>query len=319
MAAPVGRPPGLGALARGGVRRQQPRAALDHVHRALGHDLPALRRGAHQPSDDRGRALFPGDDNPLLPPPALPHGRGTAPRLAARVRRAGAPPRDGAGRGRSRGDGGARGSRHAERCCARRVRPGDVRARGEPRRAGVDALIPSTVRNRRLFGGLVVHVGIATMAIAITTSSAFAHQTEVTLARGGLVSFQGYSLEYRGLRTIQQPQRVVREATVTVAKGGRALGSLTPSLNEYPASTDPIGSPSIHYGVLRDLYSSLVGFDATGGEATFRFFLNPGVFWLWVGGAIVVLGGLLAAWPARRRRTAAAAPAPVPGQLASVG
>ena len=186
-------------------------------------------------------------------------------------------------------------------------------------RSVVAALIPSTVRNRRLFGGLVVHVGIATIAIAITTSSAFAHQTEVTLARGGLVSFQGYSLEYRGLRTIQQPQRVVREATVTVAKGGRALGSLTPSLNEYPASTDPIGSPSIHYGVLRDLYSSLVGFDATGGEATFRFFLNPGVFWLWVGGAIVVLGGLLAAWPARRRRTAAAAPAPVPGQLASVG
>ena len=186
-------------------------------------------------------------------------------------------------------------------------------------RSVVAALIPSTVRNRRLFGGLVVHVGIATMAIAITTSSAFAHQTEVTLARGERVSFQGYSLEYRGLRTIHQPQRVVQEATVTVAKGGRALGSLTPSLNEYPASTDPIGSPSIHYGVLRDLYSSLVGFDASGGEATFRFFLNPGVFWLWAGGAVVVLGGLLAAWPARRRRTAAAAPAPVPGQLASVG
>src|SRR5262249_22590570 len=72
------------------------------------------------------------------------------------------------------------------------------------------ALVPATSRNRRLFGGLVVHVGIATMAIAITTSGAFAHQTEVTLARGDRVSFQGYVLEYRGMRTIRQPQRVVQ-------------------------------------------------------------------------------------------------------------
>ncbi len=100
---------------------------------------------------------------------------------------------------------------------------------------------------------------------------------------------------------------------------GRPLGNLTPSLNEYPASTDPIGSPSIHYGVLRDLYSSLVGFDASGGEATFRFFLNPGVFWLWAGGAIVVLGGLLAAWPSRRVRRPVAASEPTAGQLARVG
>src|SRR5207249_4597962 len=83
----------VGAFARGGVRRQQPRAALDHVQHAPRDDLPALRRGAHLPPGDRGRALLPRGDDPVLPPPALPHGRGTAPRLAARVRRAGAPAR----------------------------------------------------------------------------------------------------------------------------------------------------------------------------------------------------------------------------------
>ena len=61
-----------------------------------------------------------------------------------------------------------------------------------------------------------------------------------------------------------------------------------------------------------------MGFSGGGDQATFRFFLNPGVMWLWVGGAIVALGGLLAAWPGRRRRTPQPAVARVP-QLAGVG
>ena len=75
---------------------------------------------------------------------------------------------------------------------------------------------------------------------------------------------------------------------------------MTPTLNLYPAASEPIGSPSIRYGLLKDLYASVIGFDDRGQRATFRFFLNPGVTWLWVGGAIMALGGLLALWPLRR-------------------
>jgi cytochrome c-type biogenesis protein CcmF len=182
------------------------------------------------------------------------------------------------------------------------------------------AAIPEAVaRNRRLYGGLVTHVGVAIAAIAITTSTAFAHQTEVTLSRAQRASFAGYSLRYEGLRVIPQRQRVVDVADVTVWRSGRYLGRLTPSLNNYPsAPNDPIGTPSIDYGVFKDLYSSLLGFGGGGDTATFRFFLNPGVMWLWIGGGIVALGGLLAAWPGRRRRVAEPAVARVP-QLAGVG
>jgi cytochrome c-type biogenesis protein CcmF len=58
--------------------------------------------------------------------------------------------------------------------------------------------------------------------------------------------------------------------------------------------------------------------DAGGRQATFRLFLNPGVMWLWVGGAIVALGGLLAVWPPRRR-TAPAAPPVSERELVEVG
>jgi cytochrome c-type biogenesis protein CcmF len=167
------------------------------------------------------------------------------------------------------------------------------------------AAIPAAMsRNRRLYGGLVVHVGMALVAIAITTSSTFARRTEVTLSRGEQTAFAGYVLRYEGERQIAQPQRVVLVADVSVSKGGEDLGRVTPSLNLYPAASEPIGTPSVRFGVFRDFYVSLIGFDGDGERATFRFFINPGVTWLWVGGAIVALGGLLAAWPAARRTRA---------------
>jgi cytochrome c-type biogenesis protein CcmF len=157
-------------------------------------------------------------------------------------------------------------------------------------------------RNRRLYGGLIAHLGVGVAAIAITASTVFPSQADVALARGGRTTFAGVTLTYRGLRIEHQPQRDVFIADVAVSRDGETLGLLTPSLNRYPASVDPIGTPSIRYGVFGDLYSSVIGFDPGGNRATFRFFLNPGVMWLWVGGFVVAIGGLVAAWPARRRR-----------------
>jgi cytochrome c-type biogenesis protein CcmF len=166
------------------------------------------------------------------------------------------------------------------------------------------------VRNRRLYGGLVAHLGIAVAAIGITASTAFAAHTEVTLAPGGRTTFAGEELMFQGLRVLHQPQRDVFIADVVVSRDGDQVGRLTPSLNRYPAASEPIGTPSIRYGVFHDLYSSVIGFDPGGSRATFRFFLNPGVMWLWVGGFVVAIGGAVAAWPGRRRRDAETEPLP---------
>jgi cytochrome c-type biogenesis protein CcmF len=184
---------------------------------------------------------------------------------------------------------------------------------------GVRALFGAFGKNRRLYGGLVAHLGIAVAAIAVTASSAFALQTEVTLARGQSTSFAGYTLRYEGEHALHQPQRVVLVADVTVTRDGAPAGRLTPSLNRYPSSTDPIPTPSIHYGVLKDLYSSVTGFEEQGNRATFRFFLNPGVMWLWVGGFVIAFGGLLAAGPSRRRSVATVEPPAVARAPAEVG
>jgi cytochrome c-type biogenesis protein CcmF len=172
-------------------------------------------------------------------------------------------------------------------------------------------------RNRRLHGGLIVHMGVAVATVAITAST-FQQQAEVTLTRGQSIPFAGYTIRYDGLVPRPEAQRMVLQAPVSIAKGGKSVGTMTPALNLYPSATEPIGTPAVRSGWLVDFYVSLLGLDERGEAATFRLFLNPGVSWLWIGGAIMALGGLVALWPARRRSKAAPVAVAEP-QLAEIG
>jgi cytochrome c-type biogenesis protein CcmF len=166
------------------------------------------------------------------------------------------------------------------------------------RRGGRAGMLRVLTRGRRRYAAFTVHIGLALLAAGITASSNLAQQTQVTLRTGESTIFAGQVLRYDGLATDQQAQRIVLTARVSVGSGG----TLEPRMNLYPAAAEPIGSPSIRRGVVHDLYASVISLQDDGGSATFRFYRNPGVTWLWVGGALMALGGAVAAWPARRRR-----------------
>jgi cytochrome c-type biogenesis protein CcmF len=158
-------------------------------------------------------------------------------------------------------------------------------------------------RGRRRHAGLVVHMGLAVVAAGIIASSSLAQQAQVTLKTGQSTAFAGQVLRYQGLHTFRQPQRIVLVTTLSVTNpGGGNAGRLAPRMNLYPASTAPIGTPSIHRGLVWDLYASVITLQDNGGAATFRLYHNPGVNWLWLGGLVMALGGVAAAWPDRRRR-----------------
>jgi len=171
------------------------------------------------------------------------------------------------------------------------------------RRGSRSGAVRALLRGRRRHAGLVVHLGLALVAAGITASSALGQQTQVTLKTGQSTAFGGEVLRYQGLSADQQPQRIVLTATVAVFNSsGQTDGALHPRINLYPAATEPIGSPSIRRGIVWDLYASLISLQNDGGSATFRFYRNPGVNWLWFGGLVMALGGVAAAWPSRRRK-----------------
>jgi cytochrome c-type biogenesis protein CcmF len=89
---------------------------------------------------------------------------------------------------------------------------------------------------------------------------------------------------------------------VKVEKGDRVLGTYAPAISTYPNSSDGIGTPSVHTGVVDDVYLTLVSSPGAGREITLGVRVNPLIVWLWIGGGFMALGTVLALAPRLRRR-----------------
>ena len=154
----------------------------------------------------------------------------------------------------------------------------------------------------RTNGGMVVHLGVVVIAVAFAASSAYGHRGEVRLRPGQTAKFAGHRLTYLGSRSVQHPNRRSVRADVRV-DGGRVF---RPALNQFPFATQAIGTPSVRTGLSEDVYLTLVSAPRQAGDAAvIGVVVQPLVVWLWVGGALMAVGTLMAAVPGRRRSQAA--------------
>lgn len=158
----------------------------------------------------------------------------------------------------------------------------------------------SFATSRRRVGGQIVHFGIAVMAIGIAVSSSYQVERQETLRRGESMRVGSHSVRFDGLSMVEEPRRRVLRASLTL--DGRH--SLAPALNLYRNASDPTASPAVRESPGTDVYAILVEAARDGSAATIRILLNPLVTWLWFGGAVVLVGAVLAALPARPRRAA---------------
>jgi cytochrome c-type biogenesis protein CcmF len=173
------------------------------------------------------------------------------------------------------------------------------RARGEPLPTATWRL---TTRNRRRYGGYLVHAGICVMAVAIAISASLGQDATATLQPGQAMTVRGYTLTYQRLVQQSLPEDArVRETRAEVAYSGSQSGSLGTALRSYPSSTTPIATPAVITSLGEDLYVTLLSFDPATGTVTLRALVNPLVVWIWLGGGIVGIGAVFAIWPERRR------------------
>jgi cytochrome c-type biogenesis protein CcmF len=232
------------------------------------------------------------------------------------------------------------------------------------------ALTALFARNRRRYGGYVVHAGLAILLIAVAASSSFQTSRDLRLTPGESTTVDDYTITYEKPTADIDPaeQRLTFGSVLSVTKGGKPYATLYPSRNYYSG----VGGQAGGGGPIRSFFegeaTSEVGRKTTvGGDvwtsmipdlgpldslisssdrrleklargvspqntraqqvlgalqglavrkierrylsdpppANFRVNVNPLVTWIWVGGAIAVIGGLVAVWPApeaRRRR-----------------
>jgi cytochrome c-type biogenesis protein CcmF len=178
-----------------------------------------------------------------------------------------------------------------------------VRAR---RRATSEALpiaAVHTVRsNTRLYGGLLVHIGVVVVAIALATTGGYTTKKTVELGQGESARVRGLTVTYLGREVDQSAQKTTIKARVKVS----GVGELAPAISTFPNAAEGIGTPSIHTTPWRDIYLTLVS-SPTSGRVTIGVQVGTMVMFLWIGGLIMALGCALALVPARKREVLARA------------
>jgi cytochrome c-type biogenesis protein CcmF len=171
-------------------------------------------------------------------------------------------------------------------------------------------------RNRRRYGGYIIHLGVVLMAIGIIGTELFQTETQGTIPQGGQITLGDYSLRYDSLAIFDTPDgRNVARAVVRVEKNGRYIGELHPRRDFFFEAQQPMTIPGVRSTWEDDLYVILVDWLPVSSQgATFKVYHNPLINWLWLGGLVFILGTMVAAWPdkdpevapVRVRRSAAA-------------
>ncbi|MGZ9163695.1 MAG: heme lyase CcmF/NrfE family subunit [Anaerolineales bacterium] len=156
-----------------------------------------------------------------------------------------------------------------------------------------------TGRNRRRYGGYIIHLSMMLMAVGILGIEIFQVETQGTLEVNQRVSIGGYDVVYESIAQFQGPDgREVTRAALGVYKGGKYLGELNPRIDYYYDAQQTMTIPGQRSTLRDDLYILLVDWEpvaATG--ATFKIFVNPLVNWLWLGSLLFLVGVVIAAWP----------------------
>ena len=169
------------------------------------------------------------------------------------------------------------------------------------------ALVKMISKNRSRYGGYIVHIGIVFMFIGFI-GKAFDKDKEWSMSVGDEVQIAGYDIVLTDLNEEERPNHFAWIATLDVIKEGKDVVSLHPEKRIYfhrnpnPDRRQPHSELSLHSTWREDVYSVFGGIDPDKELLTIKIMVNRLVRFVWLGGYLLLLGTVIALWPARRSR-----------------
>ncbi len=168
-------------------------------------------------------------------------------------------------------------------------------------------------RNRRRYGGYVVHAAIVLLALGVA-GGAYGATKVRKLEPGQTMSIRGYELRYLGAETRRASNRTEIRARLAVSRDGQRFGTYLAGKNSYPAEQQVSNEVGIRTDWLRAEDLFLIGEQFNGdGSVVLKALVNPLVDLIWLAGLVFLLGSLIAMWPdEREQRRLARRAEPVP-------
>jgi cytochrome c-type biogenesis protein CcmF len=157
-------------------------------------------------------------------------------------------------------------------------------------------------RNRRRYGGYIVHAAIVLLALGIAGGAYGATKVQ-RLKPGDTMSVRGYDLTYLGAVTRAAPNRTELRARLAVSRDGKRLGIYEAGKNDYPVEQQVSNEVGIRTDWLRAEDLFLIGEQFNkDGSVVLKALVNPLVDLIWLAGVVFLFGSFVAMWPDEREQ-----------------
>ena len=151
----------------------------------------------------------------------------------------------------------------------------------------------------RANGGMIVHLGVIVVAVALVASTAYTHSSRLVMTPGTPVEYGGHTFELLRVEPFEDDRSNGVKAQILV-DGDKTYA---PAITVFTNQGMTVPTPSVRTGLTSDIYLTLESGAEVGAATTaIKVFVKPLIIWLWIGGAMMVVGTALSGFPGKGRR-----------------
>jgi cytochrome c-type biogenesis protein CcmF len=151
---------------------------------------------------------------------------------------------------------------------------------------------PGIRKSRKRWSAYGIHLGMAVIAIGVAVSGPYKTISEAVLKQGNSLTLDGYTVTYQDFIKKNTKSLVAYQAVLEVTQDGQQVGMLRPERRLYRNFEQPFAEASVLPSLGDEMYATLLGFSQDE-VIRVQIRVNPLVNWLWIGGVLVCVFGLL--------------------------
>ena len=148
-------------------------------------------------------------------------------------------------------------------------------------------------------GMILAHIGIAVFLLGATVTTQLGIEKDIKMEIDKPVTIEGYKFIFKGVDSFKHQNYQGHKGRVEVYYDDDLIANLNPEKRQYVTGM-PMTEAAIDPSLTRDIYIAL-GESLEGNAWSLRIYYKPLIRWIWLGGLLISLGALLAAFDRRYR------------------